>query len=214
MRIASALATAASIAGIGLAAAPFASAGLMAPHEKTYNGPEGVEFTVGHTDEAFNPIAPQNGMPANREVFLDDTFYGRVDPRSTGTLKAGYLVACAVDVTAGIELGATAGLDASIKVGVSGDGDSSSPSASASIGPSFHVGAGIKLAIAPGEIKDIPAGTKDIAPGHTGYLISRDFHVLVKNCGGPLTIVSYSIIEAKSAAVTGTQAVYGDPIFL
>ncbi|MEV5837353.1 MspA family porin [Nocardia sp. NPDC052112] len=50
----------------------------MAPHEKNYSGPGGFELAVGHMDEQFRAVLPLNGMPANREVFLDNTFYGTI----------------------------------------------------------------------------------------------------------------------------------------
>ncbi|MFI9506454.1 MspA family porin [Nocardia sp. NPDC052566] len=215
MNIKSALATIATMTGLTLAAAaPFANAGGMAPHEKTVTTPEGFSFTVGHMDQWFNPIAPLNGMPTNREVFLDNTFYGRVDGSSTGTLKAGYLFACGVDITSTVTLGAKVGLNASVTLNTGSSGDSSSSSANASIGPTFQVGAGIDLSIKPGQIQRAEVGTKEIGPGRSGSLVSKDFHLLAKDCGGPLTIRSYVSIEARSPEVTGTDVVYGDPIFL
>ncbi|MFE7796181.1 MspA family porin [Nocardia sp. NPDC057440] len=214
MNIKPVLATAVTMLGVTLASAPFAHAGGMAPHEKTVTGPNGFAFTVGHTDEAFRPIAPLNGMPTNREVFLDDTFYGHVDAPGTGTLKAGYLLACAVDITATVTLGAGVGIDAGFHLGVNASGDSTTPSASADLGPSLHAGAGIDLSITPGKIEKFEVGTKVLPSDSTGYLISRDFHLLVQNCGGPLTIRSYTIIEAQSPEADGRDAIYGDPIFL
>ncbi|MGV9612390.1 MspA family porin [Nocardia xishanensis] len=197
-----------------LTGSPFAGAAPMAPHEKTVEGPNGFRFTVGHSDQAFHPVAPLNGMPTNREVFLDDTFYGRVEADGTGTLKAGYLVACAVDLTVGIDLGAAIGFEAGFRVGGSSSDDSASSSVDAGLGPDLHVGASIDLSMTPGKVQPFEVGTKDLPPGSTGYLISRDFHVAVQDCGGPLTIRSYTIVEARSSEVSGREAVYGDPIFL
>lgn len=194
----------------GLTAVTQAGAAPMAPHEKTVQAPTGFTFTVGHTDQAFRPIAPLNGMPTNREVFLDDTFYGRVDAGGTGTLKAGYLVACAVDLTVGITLGAGVGFDAGFQVGLGG----TEPTLHAGFGPDLSAGAGIDLSIAPGEVQPFEVGVKELAAGGTGYLVSRDFHVSVHQCGGPLTIRSYTILEVDSPEVSGREAVYGDPIFL
>lgn len=197
-----------------LTGSPFAGAATMAPHEKTVEGPNGFRFTVGHSGQAFHPVPPLNGMPTNREVFLDDTFYGRVEADGTGTLKAGYLVACAVDLTVGIDLGAAIGFEAGIRVGGSSSGDSASSSVDAGLGPDLHVGASIDLSIVPGKVQPFEVGTKELPPGSTGYFVSRDFHVSVQDCGGPLTIRSYTIVEAESPEVSGREAVYGDPIFL
>ncbi|MCP2295521.1 MspA protein [Nocardia amikacinitolerans] len=197
-----------------LTGSPFAGAAAMAPHEKTVEGPNGFRFTVGHSGQAFHPVAPLNGMPTNREVFLDDTFYGRVEAGGTGTLKAGYLVACAVDLTVGIDLGAAIGFDGGFRVGGSSSSDSASSGVDASLGPDLSIGASIDLSITPGKVQPFEVGTKELPTGSTGYFVSRDFHVSVQDCGGPLTIRSYTIVEAQSPEVSGREAVYGDPIFL
>ncbi|MFX0580479.1 MspA family porin [Nocardia nepalensis] len=214
MNIKSALVTAATMVALASAGAPFASAQGMAPHEKNYSGPVGFEITVGHMDEQFRPVPPLNGMPTNREVFLDDTFYAQVPANAKGTLKAGYLVACAVDLDLKIGIQAGIGFDAGFSIGVSGGEDSVSPNFDASIGPKIYAGVSLDMSIAPGEIKPIEVGTKELAPGGTGYLVSHDYHLLVKNCGGPLTIQSYVTLTAVSPAVTAADAVTGDRIFL
>ncbi|TLF82340.1 MspA family porin [Nocardia cyriacigeorgica] len=187
---------------------------MLAPHENSYTGPEGFRFTVGHTDHAARPVAPLNAMPTNREVFLDNTSYGQVEGGGSGTLKAGYFVACAVDLEVQFSADASAGFDAGVSVGAGGSPDSLSPSVSASIGPSMSAGIGFGLSITPGKIVDVEVGEKALTPGGPGYLVSRDFHLLVQGCGGPLTIRAYTKITADSPAVTGNGAVFGDPIVL
>ncbi|WP_433195340.1 MspA family porin [Nocardia sp. CA-107356] len=214
MNIKSVLVTAATLVGMALAGAPFANAQGMAPHEKNYSGPAGFEMTVGHMDEQFRPVPPLNGMPTNREVFLDNTFYGTVPTNATGTMKVGYLVACAVDLDLTIGIQAGIGFDAGFSIGVSGSADSMSPNFDASIGPKIYAGVRLDMSIAPGEIKPIEVGTKELVPGGTGYLVSHDYHLLVKNCGGPLTIQSYITLTAVSPQVTAADAVTGDRIFL
>ncbi|WP_330252365.1 MspA family porin [Nocardia sp. NBC_00565] len=214
MNIKSVLAIAATLTGVVLAGAPFANAQGMAPHEKNYSGPAGFELTVGHMDEQFRPVPPLNGMPTNREVFLDDTFYATVPANATGTLKAGYLIACAVEVKLAVDIDAGIGFDAGFSIGVSGSGDSVSPNLNASLGPTIHAGIGFDLSLAPGEIRPIEVGTKQLAPGSTSYLVSHDYHLLVKNCGGPLTIQSYVTVTAESPEVSVGDAVTGDRIFL
>lgn len=135
MNIKSVLLTAATSVGIALAGTPFAAAQGMAPHEKNYSGPGGFELTVGQMDEQFRPVPPLNGVPTNREVFLDNTFYGTIPANATGTMKA-------------------------------------------------------------------------------GYLVSHDYHLVVENCGGPLTIQSYVTLTADTPEVTAADAVTGDRIFL
>lgn len=205
------LGTTVATLGIALAGAPLAHAGGMAPHEKSYAGPEGFAMTVGHTDQSFRPVPPLNGMPTNREVYLDNTFYGEVPADAFGTLKAGYFVSCAVDLDLSVTVDASVGLDAGVTIGV---GSSGKPSVNAQIGPDFSAGIGLNMSLTPGEIRDVEVGTKELSPGSTGYLVSHDFHLLVMNCAGPLTIRSYVTIAAESPQVTAGDAVFGDTIFL
>ncbi|MGV9482434.1 hypothetical protein [Gordonia aichiensis] len=39
-------------------------------HEKTYDAPGGLEYTVGHGDIAARPVGALNGMPTNREASI------------------------------------------------------------------------------------------------------------------------------------------------
>ncbi|WP_067833014.1 hypothetical protein [Nocardia lijiangensis] len=49
--------TAVAIAvGCLTALAPQATAVDLAPHEKTYSAPGGLEFTVGHSEHAVRPV--------------------------------------------------------------------------------------------------------------------------------------------------------------
>ncbi|MBB5914721.1 hypothetical protein BJY24_003588 [Nocardia transvalensis] len=214
MHISSALVTAATALGIAFAT-PFTAhaADGLAPHENTYRAPDGFEFTVGHTGHAAHPVGSLNGMPANREVFLDNTSYARL-AGGTGTLKAGYFVACAVDIDVKFSANAGASLDAGANAGVSVSPDAVSPSAGITIGPSVSAGIGVNLSLGPGKITEVKVGEKALTPGDTAYLVSRDFHVMVQGCGGPLTVRAYSIIEVSSPAVDGNGAVFGDPIVL
>ncbi|MET8422467.1 MspA family porin [Nocardia sp. NPDC004860] len=187
-----------------------------APHEKTYSTTSGFAFTVGQRDLDARPIAPLNGMPTNREVFLDSTSYGTVPAGATGHLKTGYYVACQADIDAKLHIDpeldlnptvtATAGLDTSLGPHAGVD---------LSVGPTVTGGVGVDISIAPGKIADVVAGEKDLpGNGGTGTLLIQDFHLMVGDCGGPLTIRPYTLISADSGPDGGSGAVYGDPITL
>lgn len=205
---------AAVVAVVGCVVGAPTAAAAYAGHEKTYSTPTGFEFTVGYDDLAARPVAAMNGMPTNREVFLDNTSYGRAHG-GTGHLKAGYYVACAVDVDAKLkidpELDFNAGVSTDVGVGLLG------PTAGVDLtfGPSVTGGVGIGISLAPGKIADVVAGEKDLpGDGATGYLMVEDFHLMVGGCGGPLTIRPYTLITADSPEAGGSGAVYGDPITL
>ncbi|GEM34389.1 hypothetical protein NN3_53960 [Nocardia neocaledoniensis NBRC 108232] len=200
-------ATAVALATTGLA--PVAAAGPMAPHETTYLGPAGFELTLGHTDESYRQVPALNAMPTNREVFLNNTAYVTAPAGATGTLESGYLVACAVDLELSV------GLDGGIAVdaGASAGFGSSGPDASVDIGPSIFAGIDLSLTLAPGEIKKIDVGSMPLGSGTT-YLVNRDFHLMVGNCGGPLNIYSWATVTASTPQVSATNSIFGDTMFL
>lgn len=200
-------ATAVALATLGLA--PVAAAGPMAPHETTYLGPEGFQMTLGHTDESYRQVPALNAMPTNREVFLNNTAYVTAPAGATGTLESGYLVACAVDLELSV------GLDGGIAVdaGASAGFGSSGPDASVDIGPSIFAGMDLSLTLTPGEIKKIDVGSMPLGTGTT-YLVNRDFHLMVGNCGGPLDIYSWATVTASTPQVSATNSIFGDTMFL
>ncbi|WP_225731301.1 MULTISPECIES: MspA family porin [unclassified Nocardia] len=209
----SVLAVAATMLG-GLAAAPAATADGPAPHEKTYTVPGGFEFTVGNTENVAHPIPALNGMPTVREVMLDDTAYGKVIGTGKGHLKTGYFVACAVELKPKLDLNTSVGFSASATAGVDLSPAALLPSIDLSAGPTVSGSIGLDLPLQPGKVTDVPVGEKDLSDGVTGSIISKDFHIRVEDCAGPLTIQAYTTITAESPAVTGMGAVVGDPTVL
>ncbi|WP_019932916.1 MspA family porin [Nocardia sp. BMG111209] len=215
MHITSAIAIAATTVGLVLGA-PEASAdtGVFAPHENTYVTTDGLTYTVGHAGSAVHPIAPLNNMPTNREAFMEGSFYGRVSGDGTGTLRAGYFIACAVDID--VVFSATAGVTMSLgaNAGVAAAPDLVSPSVAASIGPSIAAGIGLDLSISPGKIKDVVIDAKTLTPDRTATVVSHDFHLWAHHCGGPLTIRPYSMITVSSPDTDASGAVFGDPMVI
>ncbi|GAB4583319.1 MspA family porin [Nocardia sp. IFM 10818] len=215
MIIKTAFAAAVTAAGL-IAGAPLAgtaNAWALAPHEKTLDAPNGMVVTVGHTANAARPVAPLNGMPTSREVYLDNTSYGAVTG-GTGKIRTGYFVACAVDLDVTFSIDADIGIDAGVNVGVGVDMTGVTPLAGADISPSFGAGIGFDLSIAPGKITDIKLSEKELPPGGTGYIVGRDYRLTVEGCGGPLTVQAYTIIEATSPEADAADWVIGDPIVL
>ncbi|WP_458686024.1 MspA family porin [Nocardia tengchongensis] len=200
---------------IGLiAGAPMAHAeGGFAPHERTTVAPNGMAITVGSRDAAARPVAPQNGMPTSREVYLDNTSYGSVAGGSA-KIRTGYFVACAVDLDVKFTIGAKVGVDADVSVGASGSFTELTPTASVAITPEISGSIGFNLTIAPGAMKEIKLGEKQLPGADTGYIVNHDYHLAVDGCGGPLTIKSYTVIEATSPAADAADWIMGDPITL
>lgn len=215
MTIKTAIAGAITAAGL-LAGAPFgaiAHAGGLAPHEKTTVAPNGLTVTVGHMDNAANPVAPMNGMPTSREVYLNNTSYGRVTG-GTAKIRTGYFAACAVDLDVSFDIKAKVGIDVQADLGVSAGLDMVTPTASVDIVPEIGASLGFELGIKPGKIVDIKLGEKQLPAGETGYIVSNDYQLRVDGCGGPLTVQAYTIIEGTSPGADAADWVIGDPFQL
>lgn len=215
MNIKSTLVALVAAIGVGVAGpmAATANAGGLAPHEKITVAPSGMVVTVGHTDTWFNNVAPLNNMPTNREVYLTNTSYGKIEG-GHGKLRTGWFVGCAVDldVTFSVDASVDIGLDA--ELGVSAGATGVTPHASVGISPSIGGGFGFDLAITPGKIVEIKRGEKDLTPGVTGYVVDRDYQLKVEGCGGPLHVQSYTVIEASSPDADVADWVAGDPVIL
>lgn len=187
---------------------------IKAPHEKTYTAPGGLTFTVGHMNESADPVAPINFMPTDREVFLNDTAYARINGPAGGKLKTGFVVGCAVNVDLSVGLKAGANLDLSAPIGISASPASVLPSLNVTLTPDIGLGANIAADITPGKIQAIEVDSKDIGPGQTAYIDVHDFDIRVPNCAGPLTIRSYTTVAVTSPQVDTAASVSGDPIVL
>ncbi|WP_185757086.1 MspA family porin [Nocardia bhagyanarayanae] len=71
------------------------------------------------------------------------------------------------------------------------------------------------LTLSPGEVKDVLIGEpKEIIPDTTVQIITRDYHIAVNNCAGPVTIRQFTYVYARSPEVDDSGAVFGDPISL
>lgn len=204
----------AALTTLGVPATTAPSAAADASHEKSYSVPGGVEFTVGQRDVASRPMAPLNGMPTNREVLLDTDFYGLISGSDSGVLKTGYYIACAMDLDPKAKLETKLQGEADLDLGVYIAPGEVSPSIDVSVSPNLSGAIGAELSMAPGKIVDVSVGEKKLTPGVLGTVASRDFHIHVSGCGGPLSIRAYARVTAESPAVNASGAIYGDPIAL
>ncbi|MFE3256075.1 MspA family porin [Nocardia sp. NPDC059091] len=187
--------------------------GGLAPHERITSAPNGMTVTVGQSDSAARPVPPMNGWPTSREVYLDNTFYGRVEG-GTGKIRYGYFAGCAVDLDVKFDVEAKVGVDADASVGATASLTEVTPTASVAITPEISGSVGVDLSIKPGAIKDIKLGEKQLSGPDTGYALNRDYRLTVDGCAGPLTIKAYTIIEATSPGADATDEIMGDPIVL
>ncbi|MGI5216458.1 MspA family porin [Nocardia sp. CA-290969] len=181
-------------------------------HEQSITTPDGWNITVGHRDEVVNRVVPLNGIGSTREVFATNQAFGELGgsgtPLAGVVLKTGYHLGCAVNIT-GVTLGAT--VSAGISPGIVITPSIPMPTVGANIGPSLSVAPSFSVALAPGQVVDLPLGEKVLA-GPEAFITNRDAHVKIDGCVGHASIRSYAIIAAKSAAADDSVAVYGNPV--
>lgn len=185
-----------------------------APQERSYTIAGGPDYMVGQRDLAARSMPALNGMPTNREVLLDSTFYAKVSGSATGTLETGYLVACTLDTDAKAKGDAGAGVEGDADFGVHGEPGQLTPKFDGSVSPNVHGSLGVEVSLTPGKIADVTSGSKDLRPGATGYVIDRDFYVQVSGCAGPLLIRPYAKVQAKTQDIDASGSVLGDSIML
>ncbi|WP_433678205.1 MspA family porin [Nocardia sp. CA-119907] len=191
-----------------------AHAAAATPHENTYRIDGGLVYSVGQSDLVTRSMPALNGMPTNRELLVDSTFYGKVEGSATGTLKTGYLVACVMDADPKAKADAEGKVEGSGNGSVSVEPDKVTPKLDVKVGPSVSGGVGVEVSLTPGKIADVQSGSKDLHDGAKGSLVNRDFYIQVSGCAGPLLLRPYAKIEVHSSDVDATGSVFGDPITL
>gem|GEM_PF-5410775 len=192
-------------ATVVLAAVPLARAEVvtMAPHERSFTSPIGV-FTVGNRGESVNRIAPLNAVGTTREAMLSNTAYARIGGAATGTLTVGYHVGCSVNFQNGV-LGVTPNFYLNDVVP---DQNGVLPR------PQDYIAPLVTATLQPGQLAEVKVGDKAVNPGPEAQVITRDFHLVVNGCTGPLSIRQYTTLQLKSPLVDDSGAVFGDPTWL
>ncbi|MFI6776076.1 MspA family porin [Nocardia sp. NPDC050412] len=181
----------------------------MAPHEKTYASPNGVSFTVGHQNEEVNRVPSLNAIGTTREVFVTNWAYGEVNGPASGTMKTGYHIGCAVDLS-GIKFGMSA--KAGFEPGFQIDPGIPTPTLTAKLGPYIGGEATLSVDLKPGTVADVQLGEKKLVNGIRAAAISRDFHLVLNGCIGPASIRAYNTVVVESPQVSDGGAVFGDPV--
>lgn len=190
-----------------VACAPSAGAEIitMAPHEKTFDSAIG-SFTVGTRDEAINRVPPLNEVGTTREAFVSETSYARLNGSAGGVLRSGYHVGCAEQVGP-LMFGtwSQGALGTFVTPGAPGP-----PSLNGFIDPQPL----ITLNLLPGQVREVPLAEKELVPGKTVTSVMRDYHIVVNQCSGPVSIREYAYVYVQSAEVDDSGAIFGDPTWL
>ncbi|MFI5783722.1 MspA family porin [Nocardia sp. NPDC051570] len=194
-----------ALAGLTSAVPVSAQEIALAPHERVDTTPTGTQFTVGHTGETIDKVPALNQTPTSLEMFVSNTSYGRITGPATGTLKTGYLIGCAVNLT-NISVGLFGQLG--IAPGVTLGGGIAPV---ITIGPQIGAGPEVTVSLTPGAITDVQVDTRPLTPDTTGYLIHRNTHFMLNGCLGGAGIRSYTTITVTTPETNDGDTVYGDP---
>lgn len=180
-------------AGLATAFAPAAAAEVvnLAPHELTFESPDGPTFVVGSTGESIDKVPPLNAAGTVREVFLSGSSYTRSPV--AGTLSVGYHVGCAVDLQ-GMNFG----------IGPDYDGTPDPTD----LGPTASI------SVLPGTVAEVPIAKKDVVPGASARINMRDIHLVINNCIGPAVIRQYTMMQVYTDQISDMGVVYGDPLWI
>ncbi|MFC8525774.1 MspA family porin [Nocardia sp. NPDC057227] len=180
-------------AGLAATFAPPALAEVvnLAPHELTFESPDGPTFVVGSSDESIDKVPPLNAAGTVREVYISGSSYTRSP--AAGTLAVGYHVGCAVDLQ-GINAG----------IGPDDDGD-----------PDWtDIGLTASVSVRPGTIAEVPLAKKDVVAGASARINMRDVHLVINGCIGPAVIRQYTTMQVYTDQISDMGAVYGDPLWI
>lgn len=190
-----ALSCSVSVAAAGLATtfAPPAVAEVvnMAPHELTFESPDGPTFVVGSSGESIDKVPPLNAAGTVREVYISGSSY--TSSPASGTLSVGYHVGCAVDLQ-GINAGIGPDLD-----------ETPDPT---------DLGLNASVSVRPGSIADVQLAKKDVVPGANARINMRDIHLVINGCIGPAVIRQYTMMQVYTDQVSDMGVVYGDPLWI
>ncbi|MFI5783362.1 MspA family porin [Nocardia sp. NPDC051570] len=199
---------AATVTGLASAVPASAQPVALAPHERVDTTPTGTQFTVGHKDETIEQVPALNQTPTSLEMFVGNTSYGHITGPGTGTLKTGYLLGCAVNLTA-VSVGLLGQLGIAPGLTLGGG-----VAPSITIGPQLDAGPELTVTLAPGAIADVQGDTRPLTPDTAEYLTHRNTHLMLNGCLGGAAIRSYTTITITTPETNDGDTIYGDPTHL
>jgi len=162
--------------------------------ENVFTTATGVHVDLTRTGESatISPAIDANGL--TRTAWVSGADFAKVGGASSGSLEAGYLVGCQVDLSGGISAG--------------GDLWISPPS---SVSPEIDANFTLK----PGQVATVKLGSKDLAPaaGAVGYAY-RNLGIQVDGCGGFAEARAYTNLTVANHAGSTIVTLYGKPFGL
>jgi len=174
-------------------------------HARTWTTDAGYVATVASTQETITRVPGMVGA-TTREAFVTlkataslKPIAGKAQSGVKGKLQNGYQVGCATTLD-------SVGPSIGWSLGINGGG--SGPVPGWSVGPSAGINGSVGLTLKPGQESDILFDTKEFSSG-SASTVSREIHLHVDQCVGPVTIRSFAILQVSSPSTDDSNAVYG-----
>jgi hypothetical protein len=188
--------TGAALAGIGVGATT-AGADTFVPlpnGRNAFTTATGIAVDLTSTGEGatISPAVDSNGL--TRTAWVSGTDFAKVNGATSGSLEAGYLVGCQVDLSGGVSAGGDIWISPP---------DSLSPEIASS------------FTIKPGQVATVKLGFKDLAPaaGAVGYAY-RNLGIQVDGCAGYAEARAYANLTVANGAGSTVVTLYGRPFSL
>lgn len=180
---------------------------------------DGTPVSVRLFDESVNVQRPLIAFPTTREAWVTGKVKVTVGGEAEGgSIKAGYIVGCQVNVGIGADLGGGIGLDAA----PSGNGGiDAAPRWGGNYG---NPGGGSSLDLGPGDVTYLPVITEEDSDddavesfsfsGNTGGVAYSQEALPRVDCGGFAEAKAKITVTVNTDAVKGVVTLYGQPFSL
>lgn len=176
----------------------------MAPQYYDKVSRDGWKLHIAIENEVINSVPNLAAAANSREAFVTAsgtaTATGGGNPISDSIFILGYQLGCQVDVSAGLNIGGTAGIGGSGGLPFSG------------FGLLPGVAGYVQTVLQPGVITDLPLTNMTLNQGGQAILDIDNIHIKADGCGGDVTIRSYAYLRTSTEAAHTQFAIYGDPM--
>lgn len=163
--------------------------------------------------ETVTSVPNLAGAPNSHEGFVTVSAVAKAtggeSPITDSLLVIGYQLGCKADVSAGIQIGGTAGVIPNGAVTVTQGGTPPPQVEAGSAGGAAGFG---QTVVQPGVIVDLPLSNMALNNKGEAGLDVDDLHIKADACGGDVTIRSYAYLRISTQMAHTQYAIYGDPV--
>lgn len=182
----------------------------MAPQTYEKVSRDGWHLNIKIENEVVNSVPNLAAAANSREGFVTAsataTAAGGSSPITDSLFILGYQLGCQSDVSAGLNVGGTAGFSPQVGLGLG-----SGAPLGASVGGAGGVAGFVQTLVQPGVNVELPMTNMALGPDGTAMLDIDNLHIKADACGGDVTIRSYAYLRISTAEAHTQFAIYGDP---